>query len=621
MVTCFTDPSCTAIHGAILKEEAGPYSSVRNYLRGVLRRRGEPAKHPRLIYHQISEDADYYDDLYTGDLVPLLGDAFSVNELRAVLTALLDKPGGLRGRLKQVKLGTKARSSQQIAAGLDEAGCLQLILLEQDKTIIETIEILIDRGVINIPLSEVRSARTYHDRGGWYRLRCEASRHGIRFATRVPGVPLARLKRLIRQLYEPSGNLGELDWRLRYIPGETTSQKLDHYVNETDPEAVLLDHVLASASAPERAFGAMRYGYFPTSFKREEEPRIIKKLIWKFGFDVPVYPLEYRSFIDSVNKLRLVSDARSTRGSEDILQIRSAAVNFFVELEKFLANSLVFMFWVLTADHYSYTKFSYDKSNKHEMIANNFADYQSRLRISEPIKFREDGKNTLFPLIAGFRLLAEFCRELIRDQDRYIRPTSQAPGYVGRPGLHVFPFRHTKLVLDLRENVRTSVLSHLIEITELLENAKLAAIRNRTEHARDDFPSTAEISSLLDVVSSLADRMQKNGFAPLTYVLLGYQVDRWGRAARDFGNYREDIVSVYCRGELEGSGIPDGPGPIIIVPLIKLGDTEDIFRVSYTEPSDFVEMWKGYPIKRTRPISDTGGDGAAQADADYETQK
>ena len=224
----------------------------------------------------------------------------------------------------------------------------------------------------------------------------------------------------------------------------------------------------------------------------------------------------------------MISDARSARGNEDILQIRSAAVNFFVELERFLADSLIFIFWVLTNDHYGHTKFSYEKSDKNEIIAREFADYQSRSGISEPITFSEDGKNTLFPLIAGFRLLAGLCRDLIREQHRHIRLTSQTPGYVGRPGLHAFPFRHTKLVLDLRDNVRTSVLSHLIEITELLENAKVAAIRNRTEHARDDFPSAGEISSLLDVVSSLADRMQKSGFAPLTYVVMGTKVDRWG---------------------------------------------------------------------------------------------
>jgi hypothetical protein len=181
-----------------------------------------------------------------------------------------------------------------------------------------------------------------------------------------------------------------------------------------------------------------------------------------------------------------------------------------------------------------------------------------------------------------------------------VRGSSQTPGYVGNAELQVFPFAFTKLFLDLRENVATQVLSHLIEISDLLQNSNLAGIRNRTEHARDDFPTATEMASMLDVVSSLTDRMQKNGSAPLSYVLLGSNVDAWGRSVREFGNYRGDTIQIYERGELVGTRLPRGPAPIIIVPLIKLGETEEVFRVTYTEPSEFREMWKGYPVKESQ---------------------
>jgi hypothetical protein len=275
-------------------------------------------------------------------------------------------------------------------------------------------------------------------------------------------------------------------------------------------------------------------------------------------------------------------------------------VNFFVELERFLGSALDFIFWVLTSDHYAITKFTYEKTSNQAEMARTLSDYQTKSGAAEPIRFSEEGKNTLYPLIAGFRLFAELCRELLREGSRYVRPSAQTPGYVGRAGLNVFPFTHTKLILDLRDNICTPVISHLIEISELLQNANVAGIRNRTEHARDDFPAANEISAMLDVVSSLADRMQKSGFAPLSYVSLGSKVDRWGRSFRAFGNYRGDTILIHRRGELADAPVPSGPGPIIIVPLIKLGDTEEIFRVRYTEPSDFREMWKGYPIKGTQ---------------------
>lgn len=230
------------------------------------------------------------------------------------------------------------------------------------------------------------------------------------------------------------------------------------------------------------------------------------------------------------------------------MAIRSAAVNFFVELESFLCASLAFMYWALTSDHYGATKFAYENTSDQAEMARAFSDYQTRSGAAEPIKFSQEGKNTLYPLISGFRLLAELCRELLRERSQHLRLAAQTPGYVGRAGLQVFPFVHTKLFLDLRENISTMVLSHLIEISELLQNANVAGLRNRTEHARDEFPTATEMSAMLDVVSSLTDRMQKNGSAPLTYMLLGSNVDAWGRSIREFSNYRGDTSLIHERG-------------------------------------------------------------------------
>jgi hypothetical protein len=523
-----SDPSCTAIHFGDFQETAGPLKSIRQELRQLLGSHGERMPYGDLGYHHVNEEVDYYDDMHTGDLAPLLGDAFSLSELRALLKGLLDRTGGLRARISKMNIGMKLGSAQQVSDALDLGECLQLILLERDQNIIETLERLIEREVIKIPFSELRTPQSYHSRSGWYGIRCEASRYGVRFATKPGGMPLARLKKVVTKIYEPSGNIGELAWKLRYVPGETASQRLDHYVEKTDPETVIREHVFGSAGAPEQAFKAMKYGYFPDTFSREQEPHIVKKLIWKLGFDVPVYPLEYKRLSENVNTLREVSNSRSTRGNEDVLAIRSAAVNFFVELESFLGAALAFMYWVLMSDHYRITKFVYEKTRSQAEMVKAFATFQETSGASEPIKFDEAGNNTLYPLICGFRLLAEICREASRERSQYIRASTQTPGYVGKSELQVFPFTFTKLFLDLRENIATQVLSHLIEISDLLQNCNVAGIRNRAEHARDDFPNATEIASMLDTISSLTDRMQKNGSAPLSYVLSGSKVDAWG---------------------------------------------------------------------------------------------
>lgn len=130
------DPSCPAIHGAVLKENPGPIYNVHNDLRNILRQRAEAPMRIHSIYNKTSEDSDYYDDLYAADLIPLLGDAFSMTELRTILKAILDKRNGLRGRLARVMPEKNFGSSQQIVTDLGTAECLQLILLEDDRSII-----------------------------------------------------------------------------------------------------------------------------------------------------------------------------------------------------------------------------------------------------------------------------------------------------------------------------------------------------------------------------------------------------------------------------------------------------------------------------------------------------
>jgi hypothetical protein len=156
---------------------------------------------------------------------------------------------------------------------------------------------------------------------------------------------------------------------------------------------------------------------------------------------------------------------------------------------------------------------------------------------------------------------------------------------------------HTRLILDLGENIKTSIISELVEITTVLEGAKAASIRNRIEHNRSDFPTKDEIASLLDALVLLTERMQKMGLAPLSYSPLKQWTDKWGRVFSEFENYRGETVSIPYRAELIGSGIPTRAEFLILVPSIKIGDTEEIARFSIEQPSVYRELWKDYPIK------------------------
>jgi hypothetical protein len=277
---------------------------------------------------------------------PFLGEAFSPSELRLILIEMLNN-SKLRSHLVRLQTGRAFKgSSTQIALRLDEAGCMQVILLETDAVICETIDRLIAKHAINVPVTEIRRVRNVSDGpSGWYAVSCEASHYGVRLRSSRGGVPLARLKRLIREVHG-QGNSSDLSWRLRFTSGDSTSQKLDTYANDHSPEEALHEHLLATPATLGRAFELFRFGSFSIPANLDEEQVLLKRMMWKLGFSVPDYPLEYRTLDQNIKRLQEANQRSQVATGGNRAEIRGEAANLFVELERFLSDSLMFMTWV-----------------------------------------------------------------------------------------------------------------------------------------------------------------------------------------------------------------------------------------------------------------------------------
>jgi hypothetical protein len=75
--------------------------------------------------------------------------------------------------------------------------------------------------------------------------------------------------------------------------------------------------------------------------------------------------------------------------------------------------------------------------------------------------------------------------------------------------------------------------------------------------------------------------------------------DRWGRVVTEYENYRGEAISVPYRAELAVSGLPsERKDFLILVPAIKVGDTEEVTQFAIMEPSEYRERRKDYPIKK-----------------------
>lgn len=148
-------------------------------------------------------------------------------------------------------------------------------------------------------------------------------------------------------------------------------------------------------------------------------------------------------------------------------------------MEQILNYSLSFITWTLLSDHYLETMFRLNLAQAQEFMAMRL----SGISIGETkLEFDPAGKNTLFPLILGFDILANLCRKMLDESDKFLRPDSEIPDFLKYSKLESFPFFHKVLILDLRENDREKVLELLKETSQSLTRAQVCNIRNRIEH-------------------------------------------------------------------------------------------------------------------------------------------
>ena len=140
----------------------------------------------------------------------------------------------------------------------------------------------------------------------------------------------------------------------------------------------------------------------------------------------------------------------------------------------------------------------------------------------------------------------------------------------------------------------------LKHITSELDRAMVSNIRNNIEHKRDKFPEKNEIEIVCTVVGETLKMMEDAGICPLIYHYSGETSDHYNRKATFLKNYRGGEIIINERLEHMGCGLPGTSNPIIIVPSLHIGDSLEQLRFNYIETSDYVELWKDYPKRKTR---------------------
>ncbi|WP_391121102.1 hypothetical protein [Psychrobacillus sp. L3] len=522
----------------------------------------------------------------------VLINSFSEKELKDLLSELINKNSYFWSKRPENSPISKklSGSAKHISQNVTLNECFQLILLFKNIDIISTLDDLINTNQIIIPHTEIRSSYFGYTRGDSLNMNCEVSNLGFRVISKNKSLSSLRLKHLIMSIYKDKE---EIEWKLRLVEGKDFNDKFDNLLMNENPKQIVRDFLLDNPKHIKFTFDYLiiKNFYIPNDTLQEET--LINKILWKLGFNINSFPDYLTKYWDRLEHFEKISYSMHSYKEEDKENIRSSAVNLFVSVEEILDASLSFITWVLLSDHYGETKFKFNLDNARLFMSQELSG--RKITDSGPIIFDKNGKNTLYPLIQGFTILADYCNELVNTRDIYKRNNTDIPSYVNKTDLYVFPFHHNKMVLDFTEEVYQNVYNLLKKVTLLFEQKNIASVRNRIEHKREDFPDSVEINKACNALKEIGEILENNGICPVVYKFNGTFIDTFRRGLNSYINYKGQQINISTSSQYNLANLPNLEDTLVIMPAIRLENSNQYLRYRYNETSEYTKMYKGYP--------------------------
>lgn len=592
-----TDPSCTRIHTVDLISGKQKISKILEFLQIASNLAGKPSEFLNFHTAISTNFSNMINDFYPHDFIQTLLNAFDEMDMREILIRTLDEYSKeIREKIPKDKRLNNifANNPSQISSKLSKNECLHLILSLSDEKIVRCIEFLIDNQVINIPIYEIRKPWIGYF-SEIFNFSIEVSSLGFRVVPLKGRIAPIRLKRLIKFLYE-NGNKESVKWGLKFYDGDSTQEKIDILVNSDNPKQIIKDFVFSSQTNLMKTFENLRSGNFFEPKNEKDEVLLINKILWKLGFNLRKFPDNMPLFWERLELFyQTVKDLNEeiTRHKE---KVRSLAVNFFISLEDILTNSLSFCVWFLLSDHYRKTFFKFNFKNAIRFMALKLNEHS--LKLKEPIEFDINGKNTLYPLIQGFSILAHICSEIIENEPQYKCSNNELPSYYGKTEIRLCPFVHRIFLLDIKNSQRIELINFLEKITLDLSRVPILKVRNILDHNRPDFPTFEEIESIYQTLERLIFKLEQRGLYPLIYLYKEKTLDQFDRTLISVENYRGDKINFYKPSQYSACGLPSSKEPLIVVPSVNIGKSSEKISFKFEAVSNYSQYWQDFPKRR-----------------------
>lgn len=591
-----SNPACESIHPCKLGSGKSVIPDIERKILDIIKL--EKKFEWNEYYIKELTESNYFDLLHPGNLPWLLGNAFSEHELRNILSeSICSRSSSIKQQLVETPYSNFLHGSpHELTKKLNKGETLQLLLLETNEHIVMTIENLIENKTIDIPWSETRTPKYSLSLRTAYKVNSEVSRLGVRFVPTVTNMATVRTRSIINELYSSKDDKAALEWALRHHPGKTANEKLEAITNKENPRELVKQLIMSNPDKLEKAFSILKYGNFRIPKNIHEEETIIDKILWKIGYDINSYPEEQRLLRERISQLRSAARKLKSYSESEREIVRSVGVNLFVSMEEFLETSLSFCCWLLLSDHLGTTRYKFNSGKARKILSSSLSNLRSIE--GKPIIYSNAGKNTLFPLIQGYSILAEKCEDIIRNHANYVRHDSQIPSLYKRTSIVEFPFPHTVLVADLRPDIRNNILTTLRQLTYSLETSGIYNTRNGIDHKRDEFPTKDDICNTCGNIEEIIESIERCGLYPTYYSQKNTVIDEHDRGIITFEDYLQNEITITSPSQFASCNLPPQTINQILVPIVQIGDSTEIFRCTYEVDSDYIRMWDGYPKSR-----------------------
>lgn len=601
--------TCPNVHTTHLTtDHASPIVRDASVMRRVLETYGDDESEWREFLEDVGQaTGEDFDDESAEPVILALGDLLADDELRVLLSDLLDTTGGvLRERVKP--LGLVGRSAD-IVEPLKRAELIQLILLADQSALVRRIDHLItarDEGAedaiprIKVGPDEVRRPMTTHTAAyGVFRLYPEMSNLGIRFKSDSIALGPMRLKRLVESLYDFSSpdDLRELEWQLRSVEGEDPRERLDEFVRSASPREVVNQLVLSRDGNQVAASQRLGVAYD----RLQDDTLFVNALLWKLGFYANEPRNPNRDFWVHLEQFKRFVETAGVGSRIDNVDLRSKAMNCFVHLEGVLDQALAFSTWALTVDHLKAERpFAYAAWRERLSSFDKLNSFESERRVprDEPITLTK--ANNLGSLIPSFGTLGDLLKQRQANRAEHRRASEDYPFYSQHTDLKKFPFAHTAPFLDLLDRSQQRILNSLEDVRQTLEQAETAGVRNDFGHYRSALPELSRVQQAIVAIESAVRRLEADGLAPVPYVSIGVDGDDWGRRVYRLRSSNGRELAFARPSPFDWSQTPSLRGAQYVMPSAVFARPNEMLRFRIIDDTPYANYWSNYPRRRRR---------------------